>query len=62
MAIKVVPEKYGLFDYDITQIIYEDKVAYIDYNTETTFLIENPLIDDFQRKLFRILFDYCREI
>lgn len=56
-AIKIVPEKYGLFDYDITQIIYGDKVAFIDYNTETAFLIENPIIAEFQKKIFKMLFD-----
>lgn len=56
-AIKTVPEKYGLFDYDITQIVYGDKVAFIDYNTETAFLIENPIIAEFQKKIFKMLFD-----
>lgn len=56
-AIKTVPEKYGLFDYDITQIIYGDKVAFIDFDSENAFLIENPLIAEFQKKIFKMLFD-----
>ena len=56
-ALKVVPDKYGLFDFDIMQIVYGNKIAYVDYNTETSLLIENPIIAEFQRKLFKILFD-----
>lgn len=56
-GIKTIPKAYGLFDYDITQIIYGNKVAFVDYNTETALVIENPAIAEFQRKLFRILYD-----
>ncbi|MFZ6014972.1 MAG: TrmB family transcriptional regulator [Patescibacteria group bacterium] len=56
-AIKVVPPSYGLFNYGITQLIYGDKIAFIDYNTDTATIIENPVIAQFQAKLFKILFD-----
>ncbi len=55
--MKIVPKEYGLFDYDITEIIYGNKVAFVDYNTETAFIIENPIIAEFQKKIFRILYD-----
>lgn len=55
-SIKVVPKEYGLFDYDITQIIYGGKVAFIDDNTETAIIIENSTIANFQKKLFKILY------
>ncbi len=55
--IKVVPKKYGLFDYDITQLIYGDKVAFIDFRSETASLIESPVFAEFQRKIFKLLFD-----
>src|SRR3989344_3480754 len=56
-AVKFIPNNYGLFDYDITQIIYGDKVAFLDYNTETAFIIENSIIAEFQKKIFKLLYD-----
>lgn len=56
-AMKIVPEKYGLFDYDITQIVYANKMALIDYNTETAIVIENEVLAKFQAKIFKIIFD-----
>ncbi|MBI2446716.1 MAG: hypothetical protein HYV51_02755 [Parcubacteria group bacterium] len=56
-AVKFIPNNYGLFDYDITQIIYGDKVAFLDYNTETVLIIENPIIAEFQKKIFKLLYD-----
>ena len=53
---KVVPKDYDLWDYNITQLIYADKVAFVDYNTETAIIIENPIIAEFQRKIFKLLF------
>jgi hypothetical protein len=54
--IKVVPPDFDLFEYNISQIIYGNKVAVIDYNTETAVLIENPTIARFQQKIFELLF------
>lgn len=56
-AVKVVPEKYGLFDQDVTQVIYGNKVAFIDYNSETALLVENPALAAFQKNLFKMLYD-----
>ncbi|MBI2047774.1 MAG: hypothetical protein HYT27_01410 [Parcubacteria group bacterium] len=54
--IKVIPKKYDLWEYDITQLIYGNKVAFVDYNTETAVIIENPIIAEFQKKIFKLLF------
>lgn len=56
-SLKVVPKEFGLFEDDITQIIYDDKIAVIDYNTETVITIQNPIIAGFQRKIFKALFE-----
>lgn len=56
-STKIIPKNYGLFDYDVTQIIYGNKVAMIDDNTETAFIIENSTIAEFQKKLFKIIYD-----
>jgi len=55
--VKSIPKKYGLFDYDVTQLIYDNKIAVIDDNSQTAVIIENPVIAEFQRKLFMVLFN-----
>lgn len=54
--IKVVPPDFDLFEYNISQIIYADKVAVIDYNSETAVVIENESVAKFQAKIFELLF------
>jgi sugar-specific transcriptional regulator TrmB len=54
--IKVVPRKYDPFDDDITQIVYGNKVAFIDYNSDTAVTIENQKFADFQKKIFLLLY------
>lgn len=54
--VKVVPPDFDLFEYNISQIIYGDKFAVIDYNTETAVVIDNPTIAKFQQKIFELLF------
>lgn len=52
-----VPTKYDVFEYDITQIIYNNKVAFIDFNSNTAWIIENPMFAKFQRQIFKLLFE-----
>jgi sugar-specific transcriptional regulator TrmB len=54
--VKAVPPDFDLFEYNVTQIVYGDKVAIIDYNTETAITVENPVIAEFQKKIFKLLF------
>jgi len=51
-----VPTKYDLFEYDITQIVYNNKVAFIDFNSNTAWIIENAMFAKFQRQVFKLLF------
>ncbi len=53
--VKIVPPKYDLFAYNITQMIYGDKVAFVDYDTETALIIESAVIAKFQKQLFKLL-------
>ena len=55
-AVKVIPPDFDLFAYNISQIIYANKVAVIDYNTETAVVIENESVAKFQAKIFELLF------
>ena len=56
--VKTISEEMAPFDYDINQIIYGDKVAYMDFNSDTAILIENKKIADFQRTIFKLLYKY----
>ncbi len=55
-----IPKKYDLFEDNISKIIYANKVAIIDYDTQTSFIIENKKLADFEKKLFKLLFSYLR--
>ena len=55
-AVKVIPEGSDLFAYNVTELIYGTKIAFVDYNTESAFIIENPVIAAFQERLFKLLY------
>lgn len=55
-----IPKLYDLFEDNISKIIYANKVAIIDYDTETSFIIENKKLADFEKKIFKLLFKYLR--
>ncbi len=55
-SIKSVPKDYNLFDLNISQIIYGNKVALVDYNSKTVIVIENEMIAQFQTKIFKLLY------
>jgi sugar-specific transcriptional regulator TrmB len=54
--LKIIPKNIDEFQDNILLTIYADKVWFIDFNTETSILIENKQIADFQKKLFKLLF------
>lgn len=56
LSVKAVPHGSDLFAYNITQLIYGDKIAFVDYNTETAVIIENPVIAQFQTRLFKMFY------
>lgn len=55
-AMKYIPEGFDLFDQDVIELIYAHKVAFIDLNTESGFVIESAPLADFHKKLFRLLY------
>jgi len=56
--VKIIPSDFGPFEYNVTEIIYEDKIAYIDYNSETVMIIESRHIADFERHKFKQMYKY----
>jgi len=53
---KYVPLDFDIFDYDITQILYADKVAFIDFTNKSAWIVENSRFAHFQKRLFQLLF------
>lgn len=53
---KAIPRSYDAFEYNITQIIYGNNVAFIDYDSETASLIESARFAKFQRQIYKLLF------
>lgn len=56
--VAIIPEKYDMFDDNIVKLIYKNKVAIIDYNSLSSFVIESPILYSFEKKLFKFLFNF----
>lgn len=56
-----IPEKFDLFKDNISKMIYGDKIAIIDYNTEMVLIIENPMLRHFEENIFKFLFRFLKE-
>jgi hypothetical protein len=57
----VIPPEYDEFTDDVQMIVYGNKVAFIEYNTEASIIIENAFIAEFQKKLFKLLYKSLKE-
>ncbi len=55
-SLKIVPDEFLPFDYGVAQIIYGDKIAYLDYAKRVATIIENPTLARFQKDVFKMLF------
>lgn len=56
MDVKFIPASEYPFDQNVIELVYRDKIAIIDLDTETAFIIEGVAIAEFHRTLFRVLF------
>ena len=54
--IKVMPDDLGPFEHNVTELIYGNKVAFIDYNSETAMILDSKKIAEFQKHIFKMLF------
>lgn len=55
--VKFIPPNVNLFDQNIIQLVYGDRVSLIDLNTERVLIIENSALAEFQKVIFRQLYD-----
>jgi len=58
--IACIPQKYDLFDDNISKVIYHNKVWIIDYNNKVSFIIEDRKLAIFEKKIFKLFFKYLR--
>lgn len=56
-----IPPELDEFDDNISLTLYGNKIAYIDFNTETSIIIEHPALADFHKKMFRIMYMSLRK-
>ncbi len=59
-SLVVVPENFWPFDYNVSQIIYGDKIAFIDYTLPIATIITNPTLAKFQKDIFMMLYRQLR--
>lgn len=53
--IVAIPERFDRFDDDITKVIAGNTVHIIDYNSHTSWSIENARLARYEEKIFRLL-------
>ncbi|MDR3558263.1 MAG: hypothetical protein P4L61_01900 [Candidatus Pacebacteria bacterium] len=51
-----MPDDLGPFEHNVTEVIYGDKVAFIDYGSEIAMIIESKKIAEFQKHIFRMFY------
>ena len=56
-----IPAELDDFEDNVSLTIYGDKIAYIDFTTETSIIIENKPLVDFHKKMFRIMYMSLRK-
>ena len=54
--IKFIPPESSLFSQNIIELIYNNRVAFIDLNKEEVMIIENKALADFQTIIFKQLY------
>jgi hypothetical protein len=54
--IKTIPPEVSLFNQNVIQLVYGERIAFIDLNKEECLVIENPALADFQKVIFKQLY------
>lgn len=56
-----IPSSFDPFDDNISKIIYGNKVAIIDYDSQMGFIIENERFARYEEKIFRLLYSLIKK-
>lgn len=54
--IKFIPPETSLFSQNVIQLIYNDRIAFIDLNKEEALIVQNKALADFQTVIFKQLY------
>ena len=54
--IKYIPAEADLFAHNIIQLIYADRIAFINLNIESVIIIEDQNLANFQKVIFKLLY------
>lgn len=60
-SVVSIPKSYDLFEDNITKLIYDGKVAIIDYDTQTGWIIEDARFARYEEKIFHLLFKLLKK-
>lgn len=55
-SIRYIEDSDEVFEHDVIQFIYDNKISLLDFNTLTGTIIENQAIADFQKSVFLTLY------
>lgn len=53
--VHVIPKQLDRFDYNVTQIIYANKIAFINFDRQIAWIIEDEAVATFHRQAFKML-------
>lgn len=56
-----IPSSFDPFDDNISKIIYENKVAIIDYDSQMGWIIEDERFARYEEKIFRLLYTLLKK-
>ena len=57
----IIPKELDDFEDNISLTLYSNKIAYIDFTTKTSIIIEQKELADFHKKMFRIMYMSLRK-
>ena len=60
-ASQTIPKEFDDFADNISLTLYGNKIAYIDFTTESSIIIEHQALCDFHKKMFRMLYVSLRK-
>jgi sugar-specific transcriptional regulator TrmB len=60
-SIRYIEESDEVFEHNVIQFIYGDKVALLDFNTQTATIIQNEAIAQFQTSIFLTLYKRLKD-
>lgn len=61
-TIRLIAEGDELFENNVIQFIYGNKISLLDFNTEKAIIIENEAMAAFQKKLFLTLYKHLPQL